>query len=419
MRQRHLFRSVPNKLFRIFLNNIFSVKLATHNTKPSMKNFSKSFLFALSLVFSACNENDEPSIADLKTKAIDTYADIVYATYDDAYIAAVALHEKIESFTSNPTAAGLQESRNAWLSARIPYGQSEAFRFYGGPIDDEQGPEGFLNAWPIDENYIDYTVSQPDNGIINDPDNYPVINKELLLSLNELGSETNISTGYHAIEFLLWGQDLNSDGPGNRPYTDYVLGINSINSTTPNPDRRAQYLLAAAELLIEQLKLVRDAWAEDAAYRQSFVNKTNATQTLDDIFRGMGVLSKAELAGERMLVAAQSHDQENEHSCFSDNTIQDLKMNLQGIKNVYYGSYTRIDGTKVTGTSFKQVSERANKTKATALDESFTEAESKLNAIPSPFDQAIINNPEIINEAAQSLRLLSDRIADMLVDVKK
>jgi putative iron-regulated protein len=381
-----------------------------------MKRALKPLLFILSIALFNCDGDDEISTADLKKQAIENYADIVYANYDDSYKATETLKNKISEFVSNPTQSGFEACKTAWLAARTPYGQSEVFRFYGGPIDDEDGPEGFINAWPIDENYIDYTVSQPTNGIINDTETYPTIDKTLLASLNEAGSETNISTGYHAIEFLLWGQDLSTSGPGARPYTDYVSGDNS---TASNQQRRGAYLLAAANLLLEQIGQVRDEWVEGASYRTSFTSQSNTTTTLGYIFDGMGILSKGELAGERMLVAAESKDQENEHSCFSDNTLADLKMNFQGIKNVYYGSYTRLDNSVVSGRSFKELSEKANKTKAAALETSFQEVEAKLNLIPAPFDQAIINDADKIVDAAQSLSLLSDRVADVLVDVKK
>jgi putative iron-regulated protein len=380
-----------------------------------MKATYKSLFLSLVVLLAGCDDKEQP-IEDMKLEAIKHYSDIVYATYDDAYLATSILKQRLESFINNPTQASFEECKTAWLAARKPYGQSEVFRFYGGPIDAEDGPEGFINAWPIDENYIDYTITQPNNGIINNADTYPVIDKELLMSLNEAGSETNISTGFHAIEFLLWGQDFNTDGPGNRPYTDYITGENG---TASNQSRRAQYLLTAAELLLEQLGEVRDAWKEDASYRLSFESKSNTVTALDNIFAGMGILSKGELAGERMTVAALSQDQENEHSCFSDNTIEDLQMNFQGIKNVYYGTYTRVDNTHVHGRSFREVAERANKVKADALQESFEEVETKLNAIPAPFDKAIIDHPELILDAADALSLLSDRIADVLVDVKK
>ncbi|MFZ6012991.1 MAG: imelysin family protein [Bacteroidota bacterium] len=384
-----------------------------------MTIFLRTILIATAVLLfgAACDNADkEVSISELRTQAIQNYAEVVLAIYEDSYLTAQTLKTTIDAFVANPTAEGLEACRTAWKAARMPYGQSEAFRFYGGPIDNEEGPEGFINAWPIDENYIDYTVSQPDQGIINNPDDYPVINKQLLMDLNEAGSETNISTGYHAIEFLLWGQDLSDDGPGGRPYTDYVT---DGTGTAANQMRRGQYLKAVSDLLLDHLMLVRDAWAEGTAYRADFTATGNVIETLDNMFRGIGVLSKAELAGERMLVAAESQDQENEHSCFSDNTHADLKMNFLGIQNVYYGTYTRIDNSTVSGTSLKALAERTNKTKADALEASFEEVETKLNAIPAPFDRVIINNPDLIISAAESLSLLSDRIADVATDVKK
>ncbi len=381
-----------------------------------MKKTLTLLFLTLTFTFSGCEDDDETSIADLKKQAIENYADIAYANYDDAFVSAGALNDAIIAFVADPTEIAFEACKTAWLNAREPYGQTEVFRFYGGPIDSEDGPEGFINAWPIDENYIDYTVSQPDNGIINNIAEYPTISTELLLSLNESGSETNISTGYHAIEFLLWGQDFSTDGPGTRPYTDYVVGEGG---TASNQQRRGQYLLAASALLIEHLEQVRDAWAEGAAYRVSFTGSAATTQSIQNIFDGMGILSKGELAGERMLVAVESHDQENEHSCFSDNTINDLLMNFEGIRNVWLGEYKRIDNSIVSGTSVREVAHKANSTKAAAVDESFAEVETKLAAISSPFDQAIMNDTEDITAAVESLQLLSDRIADVLVDVKK
>ena len=85
-------------------------------------------------------------------------------------------------------------------------------------------PEGQLNAWPLDENMIDYTSDT--NGkiagaknIINTPTKFTpvgdepqevdtsIINTATISALNENGGDANVATGYHAVEFLLWGQD--------------------------------------------------------------------------------------------------------------------------------------------------------------------------------------------------------------------
>ena len=44
--------------------------------------------------------------------------------------------------STNPTPATLEAAKRAWLLARDDYGPTEAYRFYGGPIDNEDGRSG-------------------------------------------------------------------------------------------------------------------------------------------------------------------------------------------------------------------------------------------------------------------------------------
>lgn len=334
-------------------------------------------------------------LAALKTDAMHTYADIVYASYADAYNLTVALQAALEAFVAEPSEETLQAAKDAWLAAREPYGQTEAYRFYGGPIDDADGPEGLINAWPLDEAYIDYVEGDESAGIINDPETYPTIDTELLASLNEMGAEENISTGFHAIEFLLWGQDLSAESAGQRPYTDYVA-----DGTAPNPERRGQYLLAAADLLLANLDEMVTAWEPDVAdnYRAEFL-ALNPDRALENILTGIGVLSKSELAGERIFTAYDNQDQEDEHSCFSDNTHRDIITNAQGIQNVYLGEYTRVDGTEISGTGLTDVvaavDPELNEQILALLDTSMEQ----VNAMHVPFDQAIVladHRPQVL-----------------------
>lgn len=364
-------------------------------------------LFALGL-FVACRKTED--IEQIKKEALAQYADLVLASYDDSYNTATALKQAIDAFLAAPSEAGFQACKQAWLAARIPYGQTEAYRFYAGPIDDADGPEGLLNAWPMDEAFVDYVDGNDAAGLINNPAAQPIISKEVLIGLNELFSEESIFTGYHAVEFLLWGQDLSTSGPGTRPYTDYVQGAGG---TAENQGRRGQYLQVAADLILEHLAQVRDEWKNNGAYRQEFLNNKSNGEALGLIFSGLKEFSKGELSGERMFVAIDTKDQENEHSCFSDNTITDLKMNLLGIKNVYFGVYTKSDGTTVSGTSFSDVAEKLDRAKADAARAALEDAEAKMNAIPAPFDQTIVNNSAAVTPAIDALRLLSDRLADV------
>lgn len=368
----------------------------------------KLLLFFLSsgLVFNGCKKDDE---TETRRKAVlENYASIVLAAYEDSYAAAQTLRNEIYNFVDNPTADGLVTCKQAWLVARAPYGQTEAFRFYGGPIDDEDGPEGLMNAWPMDENFIDYVEGNSTAGLINNPDTYPEITKAALADLNESISESSIFTGYHAIEFLLWGQDLSTSGPGARPYTDYL----TTGGTAANQARRGQYLKVVADLLVENLASVLNEWKTDGAYRKQFL-ETDTKIALGYIFTSLGELSKGELSGERMFVAIDTKDQENEHSCFSDNTTNDILMNFKGLQNVYFGKYQRTDGTIIQGSSIAELAQTADATKAAAAETAFTDAGNKLALIPTPFDQAILNSTDVILAGVTSLRTLSDRLADV------
>lgn len=340
------------------------------------------------LVMVSCNNDDDqstPSFAVTKAEVIDNYANIVYQNYKNAYDDGVALEEAINTFTTNPTDANFTTAKLRWKTARESYGTTEAFRFANGPIDDENGPEGLLNAWPLDENYIDYVDNNGtviDGGIINATDTYPEITKDLLISLNEDGGEKNISTGYHAIEFLLWGQDLTDPAdmiPGQRPYTDFVDG-----GTALNQDRRRDYLNVVADLLTDHLAYLVDQWKEGGAYRNVFLALPEDT-ALQNIYLGITTLAAAELAVERMDVALANMDQEDEHSCFSDNTHRDIYLNFKGVYNVYKGTYGNI-----TGASLEDLVEQADAMIADDTDAAFTLTENSINAMAIPFDYAIM-----------------------------
>ena len=311
---------------------------------------------------------------------VDHYADGVHAAYAASLESATELDAAIDAFLADPTDETLEAAKQAWLAARDDYGLTEAFRFYGGPIDNEtDGPEGLINAWPLDEVYIDYVEGDPEAGVINDPDTYPTIDAELLTSLNEQGGEANISTGWHAIEFLLWGQDLSTDGPGNRPVTDYT--------TAENADRRATYLAVTSDLLLEHLTGLVEAWAPDAEnYRAEFV-AGDPNESLTMILTGIGELTRGELAGERMYVAYEQRSQEDEHSCFSDNTTADLLANARGIDMVLTGVYPG----GVEGPGLMVLFEVADADAAAALREAVDASLADLEAIPAPFDQHLVD----------------------------
>ncbi len=365
-------------------------------------------LAGIALCAGAVFASGDSDIDELKHQVVESYTEIVLASYQDSLQLAIELNDALIAFVNDPSTETLAAAREAWLASNEPYGQTEAYRFYGGPIDDEDGPEGLLNAWPLDEAYIDYVDGDMDAGIINNTEDYPEITKDLLISLNEVGAEENISTGFHAIEFLLWGQDLYEDSAGQRSHEDYA--------SAPNAERRGQYLLITGELLVENLSDMVDQWnhANDDNYVWEF-HDGPADVALTNMLTGIGVLAKSELAGERMFTAYDNQDQEDEHSCFSDNTHRDIITNFMGVSNVYLGSYTRVDGTVVEGAGLADLFVAIAPDLNAEMLELLELADQQVNDIFVPFDRAIVNTDSRpgVFDAVFTLQDVGDKLVEL------
>lgn len=327
-----------------------------------------SLFLAASLLASCSSVPESPEPVD-PAAIIDTYVAIARASYEDSLIAAQDLQRAVNRLLDSPSENGLQAARAAWLAARVPYQQTEAYRF-GNAVVDEW--EGRVNAWPLDEGLIDYTATSygtesdfnyfysanvianeilDAGGVVVDA---AVITPQLLAEeLHQLdGVEANVATGYHAIEFLLWGQDLNgtSPGAGERPWTDYSLTA----CTNGHCDRRRDYLSAAVTLLVNDLEEMVQNWQAGGAAYEDLISK-GVEGGLATMLTGMGSLAYGELAGERIRLGLLLNDPEEEHDCFSDNTHNSHFYDARGIRNVFLGEYRRVSGEDVTGPSLEDL----------------------------------------------------------------
>jgi putative iron-regulated protein len=344
-----------------------------------------TWLVALALTTYVCGCKKESAayrapLDDLRTTAaLETYADIAAAAYGDAAATAERLLAAAKTLAEAPTAQNLGEAREAWRAARAPYEQTEAYRFYGGPID---AVEMLVNTWPVDEEYIESSDGR--SGIVPDAARYPELAPALLASLNVKAGETSVTTGYHAIEFLLWGKDTRKDGPGDRE-------ASAFDPAEPLGSRRSAYLVSACELLVQHLHQVAAEWQKGnpSNYRARFVSKPRR-EALTLVVKGMGALSGPELSGERMTVAYETKAQENEHSCFSDTTVDDLSADAAGIRNVCLGRYRTTFGTIVAGPGLCEVVEELDPALGARLKSEIGATAAAVRAIPSPFDQSIL-----------------------------
>ena len=357
-----------------------------------------------------------PASAGQYSDVLNNYSDIAYKGYKDSFDTAKKLHSALEKLVKSPSSVTFANAKQAWLNSRIPYQQTEAFRF-GNPVVDDW--EGKVNAWPLDEGLIDY-VSK-DYGVDSESNPYysaniiankklkiagenidtSNINIDLLKKLHEIGEvEANVATGYHAIEFLLWGQDLNGSdaGAGKRPYTDYAKGSKC---TGGNCERRGDYLLAASELLISDLKDMIKVWDKYGEGRKNLLKNEKAG--IVAILTGMGSLSYGELAGERTKLGLMLHDPEEEHDCFSDNTHNSHFYDVKGIQNVYLGKYSSVHGKSLydlVANKDKKVADKLKKDINASL-----EAANKMVVLAKngqAFDQLIGEGNKSGNKAVQN-----------------
>ncbi|MEM9207905.1 MAG: imelysin family protein [Pseudomonadota bacterium] len=366
--------------------------------------------------------------ADLAAPIVATYADVAHAKYEDSLLAAEALRTAIDALIASPEDSTLEAARAAWLAARVPYQQTEAYRF-GNPLIDDW--EARVNAWPLDEGLIDYVdASYGYQSDINPLYNVNVIaNAELMINgqpvdaseitaellRNELHEaeaiEANVATGYHAIEFLLWGQDLNGTdaGAGNRPASDFMAGDAC---TGGNCDRRAAYLQTATNMLIEDLEDAVALWSDDGEARANLTQAPVAG--VNAMISGLGSLSYGELAGERMKLGLVLHDPEEEHDCFSDNTHNSHYYNQVGISNIYRGRYERRDGRVVSGPSLAALAAEHLPQLATELDAAISDASTALSALKERGD-TVESYDQMIAEGNDEGRRMIEAGIDALI----
>jgi len=132
--------------------------LVAHRVNPwpgmkSSRSFTRPLLLALALaVLGACQSNtpappaavalpsspapQPPAAAPSARAILATYVAIAEASYSDALQGARQLSAAIDDLLERPGEDTLQRARAAWLAARVPYLQTEAYRFGNAFVDE-------------------------------------------------------------------------------------------------------------------------------------------------------------------------------------------------------------------------------------------------------------------------------------------
>ncbi len=362
---------------------------------------------------------------------IDTYGNVALAMYEDALATAKDLQAAVDAFLAAPTEEALQAAKDTWRAARVPYQQTEGYRFGNAIVDDW---EGRVNAWPLDEGLIDYVdadlygeesdmnplysanvIANPELRVGPDIVDASSITPELLSgTLQEAqGVEANVATGYHAIEFLLWGQDLNGTerGSGERPASDY----DTASCTHENCERRGAYLKAAADLLVADLAEMAANWRDGGAARQELAAK-GEEGGLSTILTGLGSLSYGELAGERMKLGLLLHDPEEEHDCFSDNTHNSHYYDQVGMMAIWNGKYQRTDGSDVTGPSIRELAAERSPDAAARVDQAMQTTLARMQTMKGTADSGEMAYDQMLAAGNEEGNKIVDDVVNSLVE---
>lgn len=348
---------------------------------------------------------------NLEKEVQATYLEIAHSVYKDSLTGAKHLQNSLENFIAAPTEDNMNLAKEAWaINARLPYSPSEIFRFVNGPIDFEpindgvttflesinfEGVEGLVNAWPLDEAYLDYVQGDLSAGLINDRS--IAINPEALIQMNERDGEKAISTGYHAIEFLLWGQDLSSTSAGQRPFTDYT--------TAPNADRRSLVLGTLGKILVDHLTKVTEQFEVGTNNYRSDLSNKDSHEVLAYMLTSMVAMAGDELKSERIENALLLEDQEEEQSCFSDTTMNDIAGNFRGVSVLYRGIYTPVNAgvPAVAGKGLGAYIADTNPTLHQNIEAKIVATENAISAITISFDRAITEEADKVQAIIDNL----------------
>lgn len=320
-----------------------------------------------------------------KEALIRNHAAIAYAVYSDALFQATNLQTAIASFVTDPTDDGLSESRLAWRNAYYAYLQCAALQFSNGPVDDDRDLSRQIGKWPINPSLIDYTTGQF-GGLISDSAELPNVTLDALQALN--GPDVNRPTtiGFHAIEFLLWGEDDDDVAlltAGNRTFLDY----NGADSSIQNTVRRSKYLRVCSEILVSQLGVLTNEWDSLGSknYRKDFIG-LEVNSALKNILTGMGTLAKSEISERALEKPVSASSQDLEVSNYSDNTITDFIAMTNSLDIFYRGTYTPLTSLDIKGKSVEDLIGEANPELADQVDKKLIECLELVNAIPTPYD---------------------------------
>ncbi|MFO0749741.1 MAG: imelysin family protein [Myxococcota bacterium] len=321
-----------------------------------------SLLIAPALAAPACDASggaSPPAFDD--PQVLVAYADaVVIPTYDRLAAQAVALDQAIAALAATPDEAHLALAQSAWVAARVPWEQSEAFLF--GPVETF-GIDPSIDTWPLNQTDLDAVLASGD-----------------ALSQGYVANLPPTQKGFHTLEYLLFGQDK---------------GRTAASLTA----RELEYLQAIAAEFEDETARLADAWETGEAgappFRTTFTTAGQAGNSAypslaaagQEVVNGMiGICD--EVANGKIADPFDARDPLLEESQFSHNSLQDFQDNIRSVRNGYLGG---LDLTAPAATSLSAWVAARDAALDADLRAQIEQAIAGIGAIPAPFSAAIVS----------------------------
>ena len=271
------------------------------------------------------------------------YIEQIGADLIEAGIEIEMFQSSIGMLTGQANNENLSLSKQAWLDAHSAYEITTLHRYFATQLLGEQGSLALMqiqyqiNHWPIIPGYIDYVNGYPDSGIVHD------INVNLDVdSLREQHGTFDISEvtlGFHVIEFLLWGYDTDS---GPRPAADFdaVLELTSEQTESGysldqlSNNRRRLFLSVAIDTLVEDFRALQSLWlAKEPSIRRE-IESTSETELIVILADSMSAMLTEELLLRSLYPMLNGNFAESIQSPYSRSTQNAVSSQLSGLEGL-------------------------------------------------------------------------------------
>jgi putative iron-regulated protein len=280
--------------------------------------------------------------ASAKEIALD-YVGQIGADLNQAGIEIEKLQSSIHTLIDDTSDESLNSSKQAWLNTHSTYELTTLHRYFATQLLDEQNSLALMqlqyqiNHWPIIPGYIDYVDGYPDSGIVHDIN--VNLDSDSLREQHGSFDVSEVSLGFHVIEFLLWGYDIDSVA---RPAADFyaVLELSpeemvqgySLEQLSNN--RRRLFLTVVVDTLVEDFQTLQSLWLTETPSIRQHIESISATELVVILADSMSAMLTEELLLRSLYPMLNGDFVESIQSPYSRSTQNAVSSQLSGLERL-------------------------------------------------------------------------------------